>query len=168
MSVRWNMETLPPGLKARIEGDVKAAKKKREERRSASRPRGKRVPSRNLEHTEQVTFIERVKNLAQLYPRYAPAADRTFAIPNGGGRSKGEAGRLKAEGVKAGVSDLFVAWPAGDRHGLWIEMKSMTGYPSREQKTWINESMDLGYHAAVCRGAGAAVTVWREYVDSGL
>lgn len=34
-----------------------------------------------------------------------------FAIPNGGGRSKAEAGILKATGVLAGVPDLLVVGP---------------------------------------------------------
>ena len=45
------------------------------------------------------------------------------AIPNGGYRNKTEAGRLKAEGVKAGVSDVFLPVESGCYHGLYLEMK---------------------------------------------
>ena len=51
------------------------------------------------------------------------------AIPNGGGRTKIEGAKLKAEGVKAGVPDTFlplVAHPHSiscGHHGLYIEFK---------------------------------------------
>jgi hypothetical protein len=117
------------------------------------------------EHQEQVVFINRLKALAVNKPTYAMAVKRTHAIPNGGRRSKREAGRLKAEGVVAGVADIFVAYPVPGFHGLYIEMKSLTGKPSREQQDWIRDSLALGYQAAVCRGADEAMKVWLEYVD---
>ena len=44
-------------------------------------------------------------------------------IPNGGYRHPLEALKLKKMGVKAGVSDLFLAYPNPNYHGLWIELK---------------------------------------------
>lgn len=120
------------------------------------------------EHQEQVAFFDRIKELAMVDRRYELAVRRTFAIPNGGHRSKREAGRLKAEGVRAGVSDIFAAIPSGTCHGLFLEMKSMTGFPSREQKEWLAESADEGYAAACCRGANEAYRVWKDYVDGAL
>lgn len=124
-----------------------------------------RRPSRDEEHNEQVVFFNRIRTLALNNPAYAVAADRTFAIPNGGGRSKREAGRLKAEGVRTGVADVFCSVARGGEHGLYIEMKSMTGSASREQKEWISDSLREGYAAVVCRGADAAFKAWKEYVD---
>ena len=40
-------------------------------------------------------------------------------------------------GVKAGVSDLFLAYPNPNFHGLWIELKSEKGKKSPEQKHWL-------------------------------
>ena len=40
-----------------------------------------------------------------------------FAIPNGGARHIGTAIKLKSEGVTAGVSDLFLMIPSGQKHG---------------------------------------------------
>jgi len=121
-------------------------------------------PRKDTEHTEQVVFFNRIRTLAMNDPRYAMAVKRTHAVPNGGGRSKREAGRLKAEGVTPGVSDIFCALPSGAFHGLYIEMKSLTGLPSREQKAWLADSVDLGYTAACCRGADEAIAVWMAYV----
>ncbi len=50
-----------------------------------------------------------------------------YAVPNGGGRTGWDATRLKAEGVLAGVPDLVFAEPRGVYHGLYVEMKRVTG-----------------------------------------
>ena len=73
---------------------------------------------------------------------------RIFAIPNGGGRSKAAGGRLKAEGVSAGVPDLFVpAW------GLWIEMKrAKGGVVGSEQKDWATYLTGLKQTVIIGRG----------------
>jgi hypothetical protein len=77
---------------------------------------------------------------------------RIFAIPNGGQRSRATAGRLKVEGVSAGVPDLFVpAW------GLWIEMKRQKGgVVSAEQKDWMNYLQSVNHVCIVGKGAEAA------------
>lgn len=133
---------------------------------TAPPPRKVRRPRRDLEHNEQVVLINRIKALAVNDTRFALAADRTHAIPNGGGRSRAEAGRLKAEGVKPGVSDLFVALPSAARHGLYIEMKASSGRVSDEQNQWIQRSRELGYAAHVCWSADEAFEIWRAYVES--
>jgi len=47
-----------------------------------------------------------------------------FAVPNGGYRSKATGGRMKSEGLKAGVRDIFVPIQMGQLCGMWIEMKA--------------------------------------------
>lgn len=78
-----------------------------------------KIPS---EHWEQVQFVSKFRK------RYKGVL--IFAIPNGGKRGKGEAARLKAEGVEAGIPDMYVPeWR------LWIEMKRRKGgYLSEDQK----------------------------------
>lgn len=78
---------------------------------------------------------------------------RIFAIPNGGARTKAAAGKLKAEGLSAGVPDLFVpAW------GLFIEMKRLKGgVISEEQKDWLDYLASEGYEVMVCRGIDDAI-----------
>lgn len=143
-----------------------------EQARRQLAPRGTpepgRKPRRDDEHNEQVVFFNRIRTLAMNDSRYEQAVRRTFAIPNGGGRSKREAGRLKAEGVRPGVSDVFCALPVPGRCGLWIEMKSLTGRPSREQVDWLTEGDKLGYEGAVCHGSGEAFFTWKQYVDKTL
>jgi hypothetical protein len=76
------------------------------------------------EHEEQ-------RELVMWFRQNYPA--RIFAIPNGGQRSRTTGGKLKAEGVSAGVPDLYIpAWRC------WIEMKREKGGKiSPVQKDWI-------------------------------
>ena len=82
-----------------------------------------------------------------------------FAIPNGGHRSIGEASRLKAEGVKAGVSDLFLPIPSESSSGLFLEVKRPNGRLSREQRVWIDTMALRGYNAAVGYGLDDCIEI---------
>ena len=74
-------------------------------------------------------------------------------------------GRLqKRQGVRAGVSDLFLSVPRGGRAGLWIEMKRMGGRVSPEQREFLEKMRDLGYDGVVCHGAEAAIEKIHAYM----
>jgi hypothetical protein len=89
-----------------------------------------------------------------------------FAIPNGGLRNKTIAGQLKAEGVKAGVPDLFLSLPSGKYHGLYIEMKRREGGTvSREQKKMLERLSSAGYMTVVAKGADEALSAVKEYLE---
>lgn len=87
-----------------------------------------------------------------------------FHIPNGGKRSKSEAVRFRAAGVRSGVPDLFLPCARGGYHGLWIEMKAMGGRVSREQEKWRKELLEQGYMSVVCYGAAAAIETIEKYM----
>ncbi len=112
------------------------------------------------EHAEQCALIR----MAKLHEARHPALKLLFAVPNAGQRNKVAGGRLKAEGMKAGVCDLLLLFPAHGFHGLAVEMKSMTGYASREQKDFLQALRANGYRAEVCRGWEQAWKVIAEYV----
>lgn len=76
--------------------------------------------------------------------------DFLFAVPNGGMRTKAVAGKLKAEGVKAGVWDLKLEVPIGRCPGLWIEMKAGSNTLTTEQRTWRDRMKRAGYQTVVC------------------
>lgn len=76
---------------------------------------------------------------------------RLFHVPNGGQRHTAVAAKLKGQGVKAGVLDLFLPVPRFGRHGLWIEMKTATGTLSKSQKDWAEFLRGAGYRVEVCR-----------------
>lgn len=58
---------------------------------------------------------------------------------------------LKAEGVLAGVADLFFMFPVKQFHGLFIEMKTDKGRQSETQKEFQTLAESNGYKYVVCR-----------------
>lgn len=98
------------------------------------------------EHSEQCALFE----WAAIKSRQIPDLEYLFAIPNGGWRHKATAGRLRAEGLKAGVPDIFLPVPRSDYAGLWIEMKWGSNKPTRSQRRWLDFLAGQGYYTAVC------------------
>ncbi len=117
------------------------------------------------EHTEQVALFQWAKVMEPRHPQLA----LMFAIPNGGKRKSGW--WEKAEGLKSGVPDIFLAVPrfpddiqsilyfdgastmriSDDmRFGLFIEMKYGKNKPSKAQKEWHEALIDEGYAVEVC------------------
>jgi hypothetical protein len=75
-----------------------------------------------------------------------------FAVPNGEKRAISVAKRLKAEGVLAGVPDLFILLPEGKT--LIIEMNRQKGGKlSTEQKKVIAKITELGHPVIIGYGA---------------
>lgn len=109
-----------------------------------------KVPS---EHIEQALLV-------QWFRRSFPDV-LIYATPNGGARAKAAAGRLKVEGVVAGIPDLFVpAWR------LWIEMKRIKGgVVSAEQRAMMDYLQSVGYRAIVCKGAENAKAQILEFLN---
>lgn len=92
-----------------------------------------------------------------------------FHIPNGGLRNIKTAARLKKEGVKAGVADLFLAIPASGLHGLFIEMKRKDGGKQTElQKSFEEAIKKQCYGYTVCHGWEAAANVIKTYLNQDL
>lgn len=83
------------------------------------------------------------------WARLHPVAQRAFAIPNGGQRHKATAGRLKAEGVRAGVLDVMLPVARGSCHGLWIEFKFGKNTLSKEQAEEADALVAAGYAVVV-------------------
>lgn len=84
------------------------------------------IAKAGTEHAHQVALFCAISqpDIQAKYPELMLA----FAIPNGGKRDARTAAMLKAEGVKAGVWDVFLPVPAINSanwkfHGLWLEMK---------------------------------------------
>jgi len=131
------------------------------------------------EHAEQCALFCWANMYAPM--EYRGELRSLFAIPNGGQRGDGtERGamiagsRMKAEGVKEGVSDIFLPVPRWyliknvDHvyHGLFIEMKKLkNSYATDEQKAFIVLMKSRGYAATVCRGWIEASQVLISYLS---
>jgi hypothetical protein len=91
-------------------------------------------------------------------------SDFLIAIPNGGSRHIAEALNLKRSGVKAGVSDLFFAYPRGGCHGMWIELKKPKGAKSKKQAEFITQMQAVGYLAGFVYGLDDAILIIEKYL----
>lgn len=99
------------------------------------------------------------------------------SIPNGGYRTKATAGKMKGEGQKAGVPDIFLDVPRQGFHGLRIELKvprvpgikgvsktKAAGALSAEQMDWMVHYQVNGYQFRVAFGWEDAKNIILEYL----
>lgn len=126
------------------------------------------------EHEEQVAVID----WAQLLSGQIPELALLFAIPNGAKlpyfqaqgkngktyRWSPEAEKLKREGLRRGVPDLFLPVARNGFHGLFIELKYGRNKPSDDQVAYLDAVAAQGYLAAVCWGAEDAIETLTEYL----
>lgn len=114
----------------------------------------------NNEHQEQSAVIQWFR---VAYPRLI-----MFAIPNAAKRSPQLANYMKAEGMLAGVADLFLMKPSGKYHGMFIEMKAPKGLVSEKQEYFLEQARKQGYATCVCYGfeqAQAEITKYLQNVE---
>lgn len=106
--------------------------------------------AKKTSHTESKIQIQCVTWLNYQYPHLAPLF---FAVPNGGYRNAVEASIMKAEGVRAGVTDLILNVPSGTYTQLGIEMKteSKDSRQSAAQKRYQRYAEAVGIKYIVCR-----------------
>lgn len=78
---------------------------------------------------------------------------------------------LKKEGVLKGVSDLTIAEPVGEYHGMYLEMKDKgKTYCSvtQDQRQFISDMKDRGYYATWAAGFEEARQVIIDYLKGKL
>lgn len=123
----------------------------------------------HIEHQHQVALIHWARHVP-----LAPASDVTpgskvadylLAIPNGGNRNPREGARLKAEGVKPGVSDLLLPLRRGGFAGLWLELKAPGKRPTAMQAAWLERMARAGYCATWCDDWHKAAVIITDYLD---
>lgn len=123
---------------------------------------------KHLEHQHQVALIEWAHRV--ILPKAsdvepgASLATFLLAIPNGGKRQPREAARLKAEGVKPGVSDLLLPLRRHGMAGFWLELKAPGKRPTRDQLAWLERMRLAGYRAEWADDWARAAGMLAEYV----
>lgn len=112
------------------------------------------------EHDIQSHFVDwlRIMTAAK------PGLGLMFAIPNGGARNIITATKLRAEGVLAGVPDMFLPVAAAGHHGLFIEFKTQAGRLSIEQSRLFPLLIDRGYQVSICRSVAEAIETVCQYI----
>ena len=111
------------------------------------------------EHQEQVALFQ----ILSRYERKYPILKWVHAIPNGGHRHIRVAMRMKAEGVKAGVWDIFVPVAVDEYAGMYIEMKWDGNKLTANQKMF-RSVVGNAYKWAVCYSAEEACRAIGEYL----
>ena len=96
-----------------------------------------------------------------------------FSVPNGAkfaGSARQRASqwkRLEKEGCLAGTPDLQLCHPAGDFHGLFIEMKTPKGRQSKTQALFEQRALDAGYKYVICRSLEEFIDTVQGYIEHG-
>lgn len=119
------------------------------------------IPS---EESEQITLFHWADMQLGKYPELR----LMHHIPNGGKRSKTEAARFKAQGVKPGVPDICLPVPKGGYHGLYIELKRADPEKSRlseYQRGWLVDLAIMGYKTLCCYGWQDAAREITDYLN---
>lgn len=76
-----------------------------------------------------------------------------ISIPNEGLRSPRNGAKLKRMGLTPGAADLFVAVPTKLYHGLFLELKRISGSTvSVAQLEFGSRMRKMGYQAKICYG----------------
>jgi hypothetical protein len=102
------------------------------------------------EHDEQKALFDWAESM--IAQGMIPELKNMFAIPNGGMRNKAVAVKLKQEGVKRGVPDIFLAHRSElfNKFGLFIEMKFGKNHLEKEQVDWGARLLEANYSRLVC------------------
>ena len=117
------------------------------------------------EHEEQVAVMAWASVMASRFP----ALRLLFAVPNGARTGMRTAVKLKREGLKAGVPDLFLPAVRCGYSGLFLELKRVKGgRVSPHQTEWHDALRLAGYAVVVCHGASEAQEVLVAYVSGDL
>jgi hypothetical protein len=129
-----------------------------------ARTEGKVTSKRNYpEHDEQVKLFKWAELMSNKYEEL----NLLFAIPNGAFffNNWKVINKMKEEGLKSGVPDVFLPVSNKVNGGLWIEMKVGSNKPSDAQKEWLSNLQEQGYQCNVCYSAEEAIEVICEYLD---
>ncbi len=121
----------------------------------------RRTPSVDYEGMEQAALFR------WMQVRHPLAWKLAYHPANGGHRVKAVAAKLKAQGVKAGVSDICLPMARGGWFGLYIEFKATPPHDavvSPSQAAFLMAVEQQGYMAIVCRGMDEAMQVIDGYL----
>jgi VRR-NUC domain len=73
--------------------------------------------------------------------------------------------KMKRTGYRKGFPDLQIMHPTILHHGLFIEIKTLKGQASPEQKEWRDQLNERGYKAVICKGLDACLKAIDDYMN---
>ena len=112
--------------------------------------------------SEERLQSEVVRYISLQYPkaRYCASLGGIYTGPR-------QAMKAKRTGYSKGFPDLFIYEPSpcGKYHGLALEIKTIKGRATKEQKEWIEALNDRGYKAEVVKGLPAILNLIDSYMN---
>ena len=125
------------------------------------------IAKSNTEHAHQCALFA----WAALNREQYPMLEYMFAIKNAEKGGKVAGAMAKAEGVKAGVLDIFLPYAKREYHGLFIEMKrprtekQECGKLSKEQLVFGQAMIKNFYQCVVCYTWQEAAGAIQQYLS---
>lgn len=126
-------------------------------------------PTRHMndyEGQEQTKVFNWLDGEEQRRSEYAGLNSVTYHVPNGGQRNGAVAAKLKAQGTKAGIVDIFCDLARGGFYGLRIEMKATAPNNSNLSARQFERMKIMereGYCVLLCVGYEQTVNALKAY-----
>lgn len=126
--------------------------------------------------SEEADHQKAVIEWAAWHEKKWPCLKFLYACPNEGMHKVQYRVHQKAMGVKSGVPDLFLPFPAPNPkchpgqqrkycNGLYIEMKAGKNNPTKNQQDWHDYLREVGYRVEVCWSCDEAIAVIKSYLQ---
>ena len=112
------------------------------------------------EHEQQSAFFDWVDIMKLKDKRL----ELCFAVPNAGKRSYGAAMYMKAEGLRAGVPDVWLPVPNKKYCGLVMENKYGGNKLTDNQELWLRKLKRVGHYVCVCRSTEQMIKEVSKYL----
>ena len=129
------------------------------------KPQKNKKQTAKPQQSESALQINCVKWFDYQYPHYRL---NLFSIPNEGARTKKNGARMKMQGRRRGVADMFLAVSniTSLKIGLFIEFKTMTGKQKKEQHDFELVVTAQGYDYEIVRDFDTFINVINQYLNN--
>ena len=115
----------------------------------------------NSEDYTQTAFMDFVR--VRVEP-LLPEAKWVHHVPNGGKRTTKEGAKLKRQGVKKGVGDIFFPYYSTEgKSGVYIEFKQLGNYQSESQREFEKYIVNQNYVYKIALTPLEAVSILQDY-----
>ena len=109
---------------------------------------------------------DRLQSEVIKYIRYQYPKIRFCASAGGVYTGISQARKMVRNGYVKGFPDLFIYEARNGYHGLAIELKTIKGIATKEQKEWIAALQKRNYRAEICKGLPTILDLIDDYFDN--
>lgn len=112
-----------------------------------------KLPGKRAFQSEHVLQIAVADYLDRALP-----PDAFWTSIDSAGRGARDGARMKRRGVKRGLPDIMILAGAPNHYTIWLELKSVTGSITKEQKAFHRIAAEHAHIYFVCRSVDAVET----------